>query len=163
MSHNMFSIQLSYLRVVITQFGARSAKILQGTLSCSFLVLRPNTTSIFGKDSSIVTLTDAGNCVEIPDLLLCLQFSPAFLCVENKKNENKIISNNNNNIPKKEIDEIDTEKNKNKNDRYMVVRSKKRKPVAKKIKMDESHKEKGKYIKRTYRTYVDELETSYKK
>ena len=45
----------------------------------------------------------------------------------------------------------------------MVVRSKKRKPVAKKIKMDESHKEKGKYIKRTYRTYMDEVETNNKK
>ena len=86
-----------------------------------------------------------------------------YVRVKNKKNENKVISNNNNNIPKKEIDEIDTEKNKNKDDGYTVVRSKKRKPVAKKIKMDESHKEKGKYIKRTYRTYVDELETSYKK
>ena len=84
------------------------------------------------------------------------------LTVENKKNENKVISNNNNNIPKKERDEIDTEKNKNKNkdNRYTVVRSKRRKPVVKKIKMDESHKGKGKYAKRIDRTYVDEVETS---
>ena len=38
-----------------------------------------------------------------------------------------------------------------------------RKPVVKKIKMYESHKEKGKYIKRTDRMYVDEVETSNKK
>ena len=84
--------------------------------------------------------------------------------VEDKKNENQVISNNNNNIPKKDRDEIDTEKNKNKNkdDGYRAVRSKKRKPVVKQIKMDKSHKEKGWYVKRTDRTYVDEVETSNK-
>ena len=80
--------------------------------------------------------------------------------VENKKNENKVISHNNNNVHKRERDQIDTEKNKNKDDGYTVSRSKKRKPVVKKIQMDESRKEKGKEVKRTDRTYVDEEETS---